>query len=211
MSHTLLPIVALLLLPVLILLGIVLLIVGLVKKKPALWGSGIAVSVLGLMALAVGAGMFVFLGIRTGQTQAPAVRARAASKTMVQGFQEATGLPLPAGVSITRRVIHSSSAGPNGSTRVIIIHMSVPEDFDGFLAANFKKAQWSDAAPIFQTARSENESCLPSDSQLKNAALYVLTYRTEPDSPEMFVTAVAHDTDTHEAWTVSLEKPATAE
>jgi len=210
MSFTLLPIVALLLLPVPI-LGIVLFIVGLVKKKPALWGSGIAVGVLSLMVLVVGAGMLMFVAMPVARTRAMTVQARAASVAMANGFQEATGLPLPDGASITRCKRCSSSAGPNGSTRVIITHMSVPEDFDGFLAANFKKAQWSDAAPIFQAARSEDESCLPSDSQLKNAAIYVLTYRTEPDSPAMFVTAVAHDTDTHEAWTVSLEKPATAE
>lgn len=208
------PIIALLLLMPVLLLGIVLFIVGLVKKKPALWGSGIAVTVLVLLVFVVGAGMLMFFGIRKASTQTMArvqsiqamqAQSQALRNAPALDFPATTGLDLPDGVSVTRTTVSlSASAGADGQTLVSICRMSVPADFDEFLAANFTKTQWSTVAPTFQTGRLGDQSFLPSASQLQAMSLYVLTHRTAPDSPVTFTTAVAHDAGTEEAWMVTL-------
>lgn len=205
----------LLLLPVLI-LGVVLFIVGLVKKKPVMWGIGIAVGVLGLLVLVVGAGMLMFLrlgrvtSVARVQLQASSVTVRTA--TEARRFYGTTGVTLPDGVSfnLISHLNHETDR-PDGQREILVLRMSVPADFDEFLAANFTKAQWSNVAPTFQTGRENgHESFVPNDSQLQAASLYVLTTQPDPNSPATFVTAIAHDANTQEAWTVSVEKPAPA-
>ncbi len=203
------PIVAVLLLVPILILGLVLFIVGLVKKKPAMWGSGIAIGVLGLLILVVGAGFLAFVSIRPAPMRLATQMQQATASSMSKGFDEATGLSLPPDVSVTSRT-ETYCPGSNGLTPVIVFNMSVPADFDSFLAANFTKAKWSTVAPTFQTARESIES-LPDDSQLSAASLYVLTYRPDPDLPEVFVTAVAHDTTAQQAWVLSVEEQAPEE
>ncbi len=210
------PIVAVLLLVPILVLGLVLFIVGLVKKKPAMWGSGIAIGVLGLLVLVVGAGMFMFVSVRKStqmmapaqaQLQALQVQARALGNTPALDFHTTTGLDLPDGVSITRTTVSfSASAGTDAKTETLvsICRMSVPVNFDEFLTANFKKAKWSTVAPTFQTALSDNASFLPSDTQLQAMSLYVLDFQTTSDSSITYTTAVAHDADKENAWMVTL-------
>lgn len=201
---------ALLLLPVL-LLGIVLFIVGLVKKKPAIWGSGIAIGVLGLLVLTVGAGMLMFLSVSKARTQM-ATQMQAMSVNMSGGFQETTGLALPNDVTLASQTSISSSDGSSGGqTTIHMRHMSVPSDFDNFLAANFTRAKWQEVAPTFQASQSADYSFLPSDTQLQAASLYSLTYQPDPNSPATFTTAIAHDANTQQAWMVSMEKSTSAE
>jgi len=212
------PLIALLLLLPLFVLGIVLFIVGLVKKKPAMWGSGIAIGVLSLLVLTVGAGMLMFFSVRKARTQTMArvqalrARTQALSNTKALDFHTITGLDLPDGVSITRTTASfSASAGADAQTLVSICRMSVPADFDEFLAANFTKAQWAAVAPTFQSGRMNDQSFLPSDDQLKKASLCMKTHQPDPNSPQTFVTAIAHDANTQGAWAVSVEKPAPAD
>jgi len=211
------PIIALLLLLPVLILGIVLFIVGLVKKKPAMWGSGIAVGVLGMLALVVGAAMFAFVGFRATSTRRMVrVQAQAQTQALINtpalSFHATTGLDLPDGVSVTRTTVSfSASARADRQTLVSICRMSVPADFDEFLAANFTKAKWPTVASTFRFGRRKRDSFLPSDSQLQAASLYVLTHQPDPDSTATFTTVVAHDASAQEAWVVSVEKPTSAE
>jgi len=208
-TFALVPVVALLLLLPVLILGVVLFIVGLVKKRPAMWGSGIAIGVLGMLVLTVGAGLLMFLSASRARTQ---MMTQIQAASMGSDFQEITGLILPAGVSVIEQSDFSHANIDTGSsTRVLMLHMSIPANFDDFLSANFTKAQWSAVAPIFQAGRAGDETFLPGGGQLQAASLYWLTYQAEPNSPATFTTAVAHDANTQEAWAVSVEKPAPAE
>jgi len=205
------PLIALLLLAPVVILGIALFVIGLVKKKPALWGSGIAIGVLGLLVLTIAAGMLMFLSVSTASTQM-VTQMQAMNATMISNFQATTGLALPDDVTVDSQTSISSSDGSSGGqTTICMRHMSVPSDFDEFLAANFTKAKWQEVAPTFQAGQSADNSFLPSDTQLQAASLYSLTYQPDPNSPETFVTAIAHDANAQEAWVVSVEKPAAAE
>ncbi len=223
-----LPLIALLLLLPVLILGIVLFIVGLVKKKPAMWGSGIAIGVLGLLVLTVGAGMLVFFGVRRAQTQALA-QAVAQIQTDAQAtqaelmrdlqplkdFHGTTGLDLPNGVSVTgtSSFFHLLSV-QDDSAQLINVNMrrmSVPADFNQFLAANFTEAQWATVASSFQIGRSRTELILPSDSQLQAMSLYSLTAQPDPNLPAIFTTAIAHDADQQQAWMVIVDELAPTE
>jgi len=157
---SLLPVVVLLLIMPIGLLGIVLFIVGLVKKKPAMWGSGIAIGILGMLALAVGAGMLMYLGVRTASTQQVALARAQVAKSFLAAqsapFKERTGLDLPPGTRVESSI---SGTDAGGTTQVIGLYLLVQPDFDEFLADNFTKAKWQDVAPTFQAGRALRPSC----------------------------------------------------
>ncbi len=208
----------LLLLPVLI-LGVALFIVGLVKKKPVMWGIGIAIGVLGMLVLVMGAGMLMFLHLvgrpTTGAmtaVQAPSAMVTVRTASEVRRFYGTTGVTLPDGVSFNLAVhFNHDTDRPDDQREILMLSMSVPADFDEFLDANFTNAQWPTVAPTFQAARENGrESFVPNDSQLQAASLYVLTAQPDPNSPATFITVVAHDANTQAAWAVSVEQPAPA-
>jgi len=208
----LLPAVVILLIMPIGLLGIVLFIVGLVKKKPAMWASGIAIGLLGLLALPVGMGMLWYLSSRAPKRmmagQAMAVKSMA---TQAMPFKERTGLDLPPGTVAVGRGSGNFVSDQDGQTQFVMLDLAVQPDFDEFLAANFTKAKWQDVAPTFQAGRSQIATFLPSDSQLQAMSLYVLTNQPDSNSPSTVTTVVAHDASAHRAWMVSVEKtpPAT--
>ncbi len=147
---------------------------------------------------------------KVAQYQTKSVTIRTA--TEIRRFYGTTGVTLPDGVSFDG-TFHANyeTDKPDGQTQILLLRMSVPPDFDQFLAANFTKTQWPIVAPTFQTGRENNEFFVPSDSQLRAASLYLLTAQPDPNSSETFITAVAHDANTQKAWVVSVEKPAPAE
>jgi len=210
---SLLPVVVLLLMMPIGLLGIVLFIVGLVKKKPAMWASGIAVAVLGLLVFTVGAGALMYLGARSASTRMLAVRAAAVKSMAVQNtpFKKRTGLDLPPGTDIGGQSSRSIVSDQGGTTRFVMLQMAVPSDFDVFLTTNFRKAQWPDVVPTFQAGRVNDQFFLPGDAQLQAMSLYVLTNPPDSNSSATVTTAVAHDAGANQAWMVSVEKapPAT--
>ena len=208
----LLPVVVLLLIMPIGLLGIVLFIVGLVKKKPVMWGSGIVIGLLGLLALPVGMGMLWYLSSRAPKRmmagQAMAVKSMA---TQAMPFKERTGLDLPPGTVAVGRCSGNFVSDQDGQTQFVMLDLAVQPDFDNFLIANFTKAKWQDVAPTFQADRANDQSFLPGDSQLQAMSLYSLINLPDSNSPETVTTVVAHDASAHQAWMVSVEKapPAT--
>jgi len=206
----LLPAVVILLIMPIGLLGIVLFIVGLVKKKPAMWASGIAVAVLGLLVFAVGAGMLMWLVGRPKMMAGQGMAVQSVD-TQAMPFKERTGLDLPPGTVAVGRGSGNFVSDQDGQTQFVMLDLAVQPDFDEFLAANFTKAKWQDVAPTFQAGRSQIATFLPSDSQLQAMSLYVLTNQPDSNSPSTVTTVVAHDASAHRAWMVSVEKtpPAT--
>jgi phosphotransferase system glucose/maltose/N-acetylglucosamine-specific IIC component len=209
----LLPVVVLLLIMPVGILGIVLFVVGLVKKKPAMWASGIVIGLLGLLALPVGMGMLWYLSAGRGSTpmmggQATAVKSVAAQTSP---FKERTGLDLPPGTVAVGRGSGNFVSDQDGQTQFVMLDLAVQPDFDEFLAANFTKAKWQDVAQTFQAGRSQIATFLPGDDQLQNMSLYVLTNQPDSNSPSTVTTVIAHDAGADRAWMVSVEKtpPAT--
>jgi hypothetical protein len=208
---SLLAVVVLLLIVPVGILGIVLFVVGLVKKKPAMWGSGIVIGLLGLLALPVGMGMLWYLSSRA-PTRMMAGQGAITVKSMAthaMPFKERTGLDLPNGTQVIGRGSGSFTADRDGTAQFVMLYLAVQPDFDDFLAANFTKANWQDVAPTFQTGRSR--IALPGDAQLQAMSLYSLVNPPDANSPATVTTVVAHNAGANEAWMASVEKtpPAT--
>ncbi len=129
--------------------GVVLFIVGLVKKRAALWGSGIALSGISILMLVVGFGLAMFSAVSSvqrmarapGGTTRPAVFQGLGAQDMFARF---SGVKLPPGCD----VVHSSS-GSGTSGRRFALRARTPDTFDAFLASHFQPAGWDDVRGTF--------------------------------------------------------------
>ena len=83
--------------------GIVLLIVGIARKKPALWGTGIGLMALAMLAVVVGGGYALFASatrLAPGPMAAPTVVARARA-AVADEFSSYVGVGLPEAARVT--------------------------------------------------------------------------------------------------------------
>jgi hypothetical protein len=121
--------------------GLVLFIVGLVKKRTGLWVTGLVMG-LGVLLLAMaGVAALFFLGVRSTQHTATGVQARAVlapspgdEAAARDYYWEATGLELPAEAHCSR---FSFAAG--GSAGWISMRLDVPPSYGRVLEAEFAR------------------------------------------------------------------------
>jgi len=129
--------------------GLVLFIVGLVNKRPALWGTGIVLGIVAMTAVVVCVG-FVFYGAtRSMQTMMSSQLAylTAAAAATEADFEAATGVALPPEASVIyggSSADYSTSDGTAITTSRIV---KVPDSFAEVLAGNFTSATWDDVKP----------------------------------------------------------------
>lgn len=214
--------------------GIVLFILGLVKHKPSMWGSGIVLGVLTLLLLAggiVALGYYLFMPMPGPQlrtlvydpnslsvAQVPsnpnAERAAEDLRAARSYFQDRVGAVLPDGVSViwrekVRFFGTGTGSGPSTNTDNHLIKLSVPPGFQRFLAANFKETQWRDVKDAFADWRPlspYNDPNLPEEDRLKALPFYNFTQPRDPNADVMFITSVALDPNSNQAWVVGKER-----
>jgi hypothetical protein len=206
--------------------GIVLFIVGLVRQKPSIWGSGIVLGVLTLLLFAGGVVALVnylFTPIPSPQMRILVYDSNASSTASVpwdpnselaaidlqaakEYFQDRVGVALPEHVSVVRRqnfMFFPSGGGPGKDT--CLLKLSIPADFETFLAANFRKAQWPDVKDAFgqlSTFRENVDLSPPEDGRRKALPFYTFTQPDDPNADVVFTTSVAIDPNSRKAWVV---------
>jgi hypothetical protein len=195
--------------------GIVLFIIGLVKHKPSMWGSGIVLAVLTVLMFAGGiVALWSYLFVVVSSPQyAPiawdpnAVRAAKDLDAAKSYFQECVGMTLPEGVSVIWRD-KTTRLGKEGSPNADVYQykLSVTPDFEEFLAGRFKKTQWSDVKDEFMiwmvTFGEEDYPPMPEEGRLKALPIYKFTQPDNPSASATFSTSVVLDPNSREAWIV---------
>ncbi len=187
--------------------GIVLFVVGLVKKKPAMWGSGIGLAVLSALILVVGAGAAFYLGLRTAAkpmgraaAQAAAMRQAAAqatdemeravaAATDSRAFKTCTGLELPEGTLVWGST--EVTGPPPASQTYCYLRLQVSPAFRALLREHFQEANWED---VRETLTSEPTASVDlwTPADLRSKTYYTRTYRAG-GAPYRTVTTIIHD------------------
>ena len=171
--------------------GLVLLIVGIVRRKPAMWGSAIAVIGLAILLFIGTAAAGVYAGVRKATRSVFEVAAQEAVAIEMeewdesQWFQNCTGAALPEGV-FTLSASADIDASPAGKSRYEL-KMEVPETFGAFLEEHFTKADWLDVKDVLSTQKSWHLT------KPGNMRFYTLSYRKMPDDPDHMATYIAYD------------------
>lgn len=187
-----LPLTGIILLGLGLIAGIAMTVVGLRRKRHAMWAGGIVICLLG--------GLTIYIG---------SVFIRAESRRQVQAIKDEqaredietwTGLSFPKGISVK---IHNQH-GVQFQNRVkefSTYHLSVPADFGTFIQAEFTEALWLDVDWIFTASRLHLQSTLPTDTQLQAMPLNT-AIRPRPLQGGRSITAVAYDPNSRQAWVV---------
>jgi hypothetical protein len=190
--------------------GIALFVVGLVKKKPAMWGSGIGLAVVSLLVVVVGVVAAGFLGWRTARsaaqqavTLAAANRQTAALAVESEIFRVCTGLDLPQGSSVlgAAKITDARLA----LRRCYFLKLGVQPAFDNFLRKHFERRDWKDVEKTL-TRKPTPPVDLWAPADLRNKTYYTRTYRTGPNAPERMVTTIVHDPNAGVAYFVSVRE-----
>ena len=191
--------------------GIVLFVVGLVKKKPALWGSGIALGVTSLVAVTVGIGMVMWTGFRTARTMSrqTMVRARTALAEVVAdmdgnaAFQTCTDLTLPESAKVT--YFDSFTGPPPAGQSLYFFQVRASEGMTEFLTAHFAEISWADARDVMtgDETRMITSWSLPDGKTMR---CYRRTHRDKPDDRGRTVTHVAYDPNAGIAYVVGVQE-----
>ena len=181
--------------------GLVLLIVGIVRRKPGMWGSGIVIMVLALLLLVGAAVAGVYVGVRKAKhsvvTIADQMSRTAAEVDETRWFQMCTGLALPEGVFLPSA---SADIDPSpGQESRYYLHMEVPRTFGAFLDEHFTKADWPDVKDALAT----NESWGLTEPGAMS--FYTLNYRRMPNDPYHMATYIAYDQTGGLAYFVSVQ------
>lgn len=196
--------------------GIVLFVVGLVKKKPAMWGSGIGLAAVSLLVLVVGVvavGMFAWRTTRRAAqrtaTLAAAGRQTAAVAVDSRTFRTCTGLDLPAGTFVVGAIeaigATEPAHAPDASQSCHFLKLDVQPTFDDFLRQHFEKREWKDVEKTL-TGEPTATVGLWAPADLRNKTYYTRTYRTRPSAPDRMVTTIAHDPNAGVACVVSVQE-----
>lgn len=201
-------------------MGIVLFIVGLVRQKPSIWGSGIVLGVLTLLLLAgglVALWNYLFVPVPSPQlgtlvydsnasSAAPIVLNSQTKVVAMEYFRSRVGVALPEDVLVVwQQNSRFFPAGGGLITDTCLFKLSVPAHFETFLAANFRKAQWpdvKDALRQWEPFHVDIDSSLPEEGQLKALPLYIFTQPEDPNADVVFTTSVAIDPNSRQAWVV---------
>jgi hypothetical protein len=198
--------------------GIVLFIVGLVKRRPAMWATGLVLGAMAMlmMLVAVGGAMFVAMPIAVtavpGTTAtSPTLLTTMPASPVVSTFEECTGLALPSGAGVQRGMTSSSSSS-GGQTKDCLLALTVGSDFGAFLDANFQKATWQQVSSALAGPLAVSRGMwTPKDVQ--GVAYYTLTHSggdaaAGPEATQTWTTAVAYNAKTSQAYVVSVGKKA---
>jgi len=191
--------------------GIALFVVGLVKKKPAMWGSGIALGLISLAIVVVGIGMVAWFGFRSASTvsRKAVVRARtaviqaAAEADPDEAFRTCTDLPLPGGAKVVG--FDSITYPPPAGQSNYYFKLMVPRGFEDFLAAHFTEGTWAEigAAMVGEESRAVGFWDLTDG---ENKRCYQRTHRDSPADPDRMVTSVAYDPNAGMAYVISVQE-----
>jgi len=208
--------------------GIVLFILGLVKHKPSMWGSGIVLGVLTLLLLTggvVGLGYYLLMPMPSQQygtlindsavestTQAdpnweadlPAIDLQNANRY----FKDHVGAALPEHVTVIKHQEFMAFPPGGGPPKELsLFELSIPANFETFVATKFKKAQWSqvkDDFGQFNTFRRISDVSLPEEGKLKILTLYTFTEREDTNANQVFATSIALAPNSRKAWVVGV-------
>lgn len=196
-------------------LGIVLFIVGLVKEKPSIWGSGIVLAVLTVLMFAGGiVALWSYLFVVVSSPQYAALAwdpnaVQAAKDLDAAGiyFQDCVGVTLPEGVSVVWQKTGSTLLGKDGGPNADICQykLSVPADFEEFLAGTFTKTQWSDvedAFMVWMVPFDDEIPPMPEEGRLRALPVYTFTQPENPNADATFTTSIVLDPNSREAWVV---------
>ena len=183
--------------------GIVLFVVGLVKKKPALWGSGIALAVVSLMVVVVGVVAAGFLTFRSSARATQTMVARASAAGQNDSFRNCTGLDLPAGTRIVAS--HKVTYAPPASQSCYFLKLRTSPAFETLLEEHFHDAAWRNVRKTL-TAEPTASIELWTPADLRDKAYYTRTHRDRPGAPDRMETIVARDPNTSVAYVVSIQQ-----
>jgi len=190
--------------------GIVLFVVGLAKKRPALWGSGIALAAVSLVIAVVGAGVVFFFGMRKAavMSQKAVVQARQAVAEAVakqpEGiFLNCMGLPMPPDVEVVghRVVTYPPPAGQS----IYYMKLRPGKTIETLFAKHFSEASWSDVREDL-TGPDAQRLAFWGLSDGTDKRCYKRTHRSRPGAPDRIVTNVAYDPNASVAWFVSVQQ-----
>jgi hypothetical protein len=187
-----LPLTGIILLSLGLIAGIAMTVVGLRRKRHAMWAGGIVICLLGGLTIYIGS---VFIHAES-RRQIQAVKdewAREDIKTW-------TGLHFPQVISVKTHHQHGVQV-QNRVKELSTYHLSVPPDFDRYLQAEFTGAQWPDVDWIFAASRLHPQQTLPTDAKLQATRLYT-AIRPRPLQGGKSTTAVAYDPNSRQAWVV---------
>ena len=191
--------------------GIVLFVVGLVKKKPAMWGSGIALGVVSLIIVVIGTGMAFWFGYRSARSASRRTLTRARQAAAVATAQEdpramlqtCTGLAIPGNITVTDA--RTLTQPPPAGQSVYYMRLHVPAEAGGFWPTHFVEASWSDVEDAMTGKQARSISFWDiADAQGKRC--YRRTHRSNPSDPDRMVTHVAYDPNAGVAYVVSAQK-----
>jgi hypothetical protein len=183
--------------------GVVLLVVGLARRRPALWGSGIALMALALLGLLVGAGFAFYATARVAGPPMAVPTPAVITGDLADDFATYTFLTLPntAEIIATQRSSHGVSEGV-----VYLAKLKVEPTFGSFLTENFQPATWDDVRADMTTEAGEHGLWAPDD--LKDRAYHSRSVKTVEDGQACTVrTHVAHDAAGKAAYVVSIRDP----
>jgi len=181
--------------------GLVLFIVGLVRKRPAMWGSGLGLGLGSIVILFVAMGFAMFTGLRSTRVATRAVRRQAlvaaqqaaSAPTTVGGLlQQFTGQALPASVSASR-VVSSSAASTDGNVTFYGARLAVPRNFGNYLGEPFREAEWDDAdvqAAVRHEEAARAAFLKPAD--LRSMTCHTLARPDPADASARLLTVVFH-------------------
>jgi len=190
--------------------GIVLFIVGLVKKRASLWGSGIALAVVSALVLVVGVVFAGFLAFRSSTTAAMRVAAtarmnqQAASQAVHHfAFTTCTGLDLPDGALVLG--VRNVLGPPPASRDYYLLKLQAPAAFETLLKKHFAPATWPDVRETL-TSEPTASTDLWRPADLRNRTYYTRMVRDAPPARGRRVTTVAHDPNAGVAYLVSARQ-----
>lgn len=184
--------------------GLALLIIGLIKKRAALWGSGLGIMVVsGLLFL-----VMLFVGLfylRSARVAAPPPSAVSAPPLAVtapadlEAFEHYTGLPAPEGAELETGIEMRDDAGP----RRCRLKLKVTPAFGDFLEAHFRKASWADVRGAL-TARVGARPGSWITGRTEGMVFY--TRRHVGDAGQQIVTSVAYDKSAGVAYVAGVRR-----
>lgn len=189
--------------------AIVLFVVGLVKRRPAFWATGLILGVVDLVAMVLSVMMPFLAPVSRVVVPPPALP----TARIVSTFEECTGLPLPEDASVRGGATAVDSLA---GTKDCLLALTVPGDFDAFLDANFKKATWQEVSPALTGSMAIGHQ-MWTLKDVQGAACYTLTCSggespggpaTGPEADGTWTTAIAYDAKTGQAYFVSARRPA---
>ena len=215
MSSTSFPLIAIMITGLLVTAGIasvVLFIVGLVKRRAAIWATGLVLGVVVVVMMVVGGAMF-FMASAVSVTAAPGstpTTPTLVTASPISTFEECTGLPLPSGAGV-RSGMTSSNSGSGGSTKECALVLTVPADFGAFLDANFKKATPQEASAALTGPKAPKHGMWAA-KDVQGLVYYTLT-RSGGDAggaeaTQTWTTTIAYDARTGRAYVVGVRKDA---